>query len=146
LAGGLPAPTPVNFLLDNWIWLLTAAASGGALLVPMLGKGGGADAVSPAEAVQMINREKAVVIDVCESAEFSAGHVVGARSIPLATLEGSKGLPTNKNLPVVLVCASGTRARRAAATVRGLGHQRVHVLQGGMAGWREAGLPTEKSA
>ena len=38
------------------------------------------------------------------------------------------------------------RARRAAATVRGLGHQRVHVLQGGMAGWRAAGLPVEKSA
>jgi rhodanese-related sulfurtransferase len=93
----------------------------------------------------MINREKAVVIDVCESAEFSAGHVVGARSVPLAMLEGSKSLPTNKTLPVVLVCASGARARRAAATVRGLGHQRVHVLQGGMAGWRDAGLPVEKS-
>ena len=145
MAGGPPAPTPVNFLLDNWIWLLTAAASGGALLLPMLGKGG-ANAISPAEAVQMINREKAVVIDVCESAEFSAGHVIGARSVPLATLEGSKSLPTNKTLPVVLVCASGARAGRAAATVRKLGHQHVHVLQGGMASWREAGLPIEKSA
>jgi rhodanese-related sulfurtransferase len=146
LAGGLPAPTPVNFLLDNWIWLLTAAASGGALLLPQLGKGGGADAVSPAQAVQMINREKAVVVDVCDSAEFSAGHVVGARNIPLDTLEGSKTLPGNKTLPLVMVCASGARARRAAATARKLGHQNVHVLQGGMAGWREAGLPVEKTS
>jgi rhodanese-related sulfurtransferase len=134
----------VNFLIDNWIWLVTAIVSGGVLLWPMLGKGG-AGAVSPAEAVQMMNREKAVVIDVCETAEFAAGHVGGARSIPLGQLEGAKGLPSNKALPVVLVCASGARARRAAGTLRKLGHERVHVLDGGLAAWREAGLPVEKT-
>ncbi|MFM2053784.1 MAG: hypothetical protein RL456_1821 [Pseudomonadota bacterium] len=134
----------MNFLIDNWIWLVTAIVSGGVLLWPMLGKGG-AGAVSPAEAVQMMNREKAVVIDVCETAEFAAGHVGGARSIPLGQLEGAKGLPSNKALPVVLVCASGARARRAAGTLRKLGHERVHVLDGGLAAWREAGLPVEKT-
>jgi rhodanese-related sulfurtransferase len=135
----------VNFLLDNWIWLVTAAVSGGALLWPMIGKGGGADAVSPTDAVQLMNREKAVVIDVCEPAEYAAGHVTGSRSIPLDQFEGAKGLPTNKTLPLVLVCASGARARRAAALARKLGHERVHVLHGGLAAWREAGLPVEKA-
>ena len=136
----------MNFLLHNWIWLLTAIASGAALMLPNLGKGGGADAVNPNGAVQLINREKAVVIDVCEPAEFAAGHIGGARSIPLGQLEGAKGVPTNKTLPLVLVCASGMRARKAAAVARKLGHERVHVLEGGLAAWREAGLPVEKTA
>ena len=140
-----PAPLSVNFLVDTLIWLLSAAASGGALLWPTIGRGG-ADAVSPAEAVQLMNREKAVVIDVCEPAEFAAGHIGQARSIPLAQLEGSKSLPTNKALPLVMVCASGVRARRAAALARRLGHERVVVLDGGMNAWREAGLPVRKDA
>ena len=135
----------VKFLLDNWYWIVTALVSGGALAWPQLGRGG-ANAVSPQEAVQLMNREKAVVIDVCETAEFAAGHVVGSRNIPLGTLDGAKGLPSNKTLPVVLVCARGSRAQRAAGLLKKLGHERVHVLAGGMAAWREASLPVEKSA
>ncbi len=142
---GSAGPDTVNFILDNWIWLVTAAVSGGALLWPVIGKGG-ANAVSPGDAVQMMNREKAVVIDVCEPAEYAAGHVTGSRNIPLGQFEGAKGLPTNKTLPLVLVCASGMRARRAAALAGKLGHERVHVLEGGLAAWREAGLPIEKTA
>jgi rhodanese-related sulfurtransferase len=135
----------VNFLLDNWIWIVTALASGGLLLWPTL-KGSGADAVSTNEAVQLINREKAIVIDVCEPAEYAAGHVKGARNVPLGQVETSKDLPGNKTLPLVLVCASGARASRAVGALRQRGHERVHVLAGGIASWREAGLPIEKSA
>ncbi|HQY10171.1 MAG TPA: rhodanese-like domain-containing protein, partial [Burkholderiaceae bacterium] len=102
--------------------------------------------VSPQEAVQLINREKAVVIDVCEPAEFAAGHVGGSRNVPLGSLEGAKGLPSNKSQPLVVVCARGARAGRAASQLTQAGHQRVHVLAGGLAAWREAGLPVEKSA
>lgn len=111
----------------------------------MITQRGGADTVSPADTVQMMNREKAVVIDVSEPDEFSAGHITNSRNIPLGKLDGAKGLPTNKTLPVVLVCASGRRAQSAVAVVRKQGHQRVHVLHGGLAGWRAAELPVEKS-
>ena len=136
----------VQFILANWMLILVALASGGMLLWPAMAGGAGLGAVTPAMAVQAMNREKAVVIDVCEPAEFAAGHIGGARSIPLGQLEGAKGLPTNKTLPLVLVCASGMRARKAAAVARKLGHERVHVLEGGLAAWREAGLPVEKTA
>lgn len=134
----------MNFLLDNWIWIVTALASGGLLLWPTL-NGGGSGGISTAEAVQMMNREKAVVIDVCEPAEYAAGHVKGSRNIPVGQFDGAKGLPGNKSLPVILVCASGVRASRAAGTLRKLGHEQVHVLSGGMGAWREANLPIEKS-
>ncbi|PXW94591.1 rhodanese-related sulfurtransferase [Sphaerotilus hippei] len=114
---------------------------------PSLSGNGGSDAVNTNEAVRLINREKAVVIDVCEPAEFAGGHIGGARNLPLAQVsEGGKALPANKALPLVVVCASGARARRAAAELRKLGHAQVHVLGGGMNGWRDAGLPVEKSA
>ncbi|MCK6425241.1 MAG: rhodanese-like domain-containing protein [Burkholderiaceae bacterium] len=135
----------MDFLLHNWHWIALALVSGIALALPQLGRGG-ANAVSPQEAVQLMNREKAVVIDVCEPGEFAAGHVNGSRNIPLGNLDGAKGLPSNKALPVVLVCARGSRAQRAAAQLRRAGHEKVHVLAGGLAAWREAGLPVEKSS
>ena len=131
-----------NFLIENWALIMTALVSGGLLLWPML-KGSALAGVAPAEAVRLMNREKAVVIDVCEPAEFAQGHVVGARNIPLAQLEGHKDLPGNKNLPLVVVCASGMRSQRAAGLLRKAGFATVHSLQGGMKAWREAALPVE---
>lgn len=137
----------MSFLLEhqNWIWLLAALASGGLLLWPRLSAGAGG--VSPQEAVRLINRERALVIDVCEPAEFAAGHVTGARNVPLAQLDAAtKALPTDKARPLVVVCASGARASRAAKVLAQKGHQQVHVLGGGMKAWRAAQLPVEKTA
>ena len=137
----------MKFFVDNWVLFLAAITSGGLLLWPMLSKnGGGASRVSPAEAVRLINREKAVLIDVSEPAEFAAGHVVGARSVPLAQIDASTELPKNKALPLVVVCPTGTRAARAVATLKKLGFQNAQALAGGLAAWREANLPVEKTA
>jgi rhodanese-related sulfurtransferase len=137
----------LNFLLDNWYLVLAAAVSGGLLLWPTLARNASGAGVSTAEAVRLINREKAVLIDVCEPAEFAAGHVAGARNIPLAALEaGHKQLPSNKALPLVVVCPTGTRAARAAGMLRKLGYENAKPLSGGFAAWREANLPVEKAA
>lgn len=133
----------MKFLIDNWMLISLAVSSGGLLLWQALQKntGGG---VATAEAVRLINREKGVLIDVCEPAEFAAGHAVGARNIPLGTLDGAKDLPTNKALPLLLICASGARAGRAAGLLRKAGYERATAITGGMAAWREAGLPIDK--
>jgi rhodanese-related sulfurtransferase len=135
----------LDFLLQNWMLVLVALVSGGMLLWPALGRGG-PGAVTVNEAVQLINREKAVLIDVCEPSEYAAGHAVGARSVPLDALESSKALPTNKALPVVVVCQSGARASRAVGRLRKLGYENARVLAGGMGAWREANMPVEKSS
>jgi rhodanese-related sulfurtransferase len=136
----------VQFFLDNWLLVAVAAVSGGMLLWPGLRQGAQVGAISAAEAVRLINREKAVVIDVCEPDEYAAGHVIGARSVPLASLADSKDLPTNKELPLVVVCASGARASRAAATLRKMGYAKAAPLGGGLKAWREANMPVESSA
>lgn len=135
----------MSFLLEhnNWIWLLAALAAGGLLAWPLLA--GGAGGLSPQEVVQLINRERAIVIDVCEPGEFAAGHVTGSRNVPLGQLESSKDIPSDKARTLVLVCASGARASRAASALGKRGHQQVHVLSGGLKAWREAQLPVEKT-
>lgn len=135
----------LNFLVDQWVLVLAAVTSGALLFWPALKGGTQGGKVTAAEAVRLINREKGVLIDVCEPAEFAAGHAAGSRSVPLGSLESSAGLPKNKALPLVVVCASGARATRAVAVLKKLGFERAHALAGGLAAWREANLPVEKS-
>ena len=137
----------LEFLLNNWLLVVTALVSGGLLLWPQLrGHAGGGTAVGTAEAVRLINREKAVLIDVSEPAEFAQAHANGSRNVPFGQLEGSKDLPSNKALPLVLVCPTGARASRAVGLLRKAGYEKACALAGGLRAWREANLPMDKSA
>ena len=136
----------MKFLSDTWYLFAAALVSGGLLVWPMLRRGAPAGGVSTAEAVLLINREKAVLVDVRDATEYAAGHVANAKNIPLATLEASTALPKNKSLPIVVVCNRGAQASRAVVALRKRGHENARTLVGGLAAWREANLPVEKSA
>jgi rhodanese-related sulfurtransferase len=136
----------VNFFVENWMLIAVAFVSGAMLVWPAVSRGAGAGSLNPSEMVQLMNREKAVVVDVCDATEFAAGHVVGAKNVPLAKLEAElPGLVKNKATPVVLVCASGMRSNRAVAIAKKLGYEKTHSLSGGMGAWRAASLPVEKA-
>ncbi|MEO8119447.1 MAG: rhodanese-like domain-containing protein [Rhodoferax sp.] len=135
----------MKFILDNWMIMSVALASAGMLFWPIL-KGATGGSLTAEAAVQLINREKAVVIDVCEPNEFAAGHVGGAKNIPLSQLE--QKLPAavkNKALPVILVCKSGARSGRAVSIAKKLGYEQAQSLGGGMGAWTKANLPVEKA-
>ena len=135
----------MKFFVENWILFLVAFVSGAMLLAPMLrGRGGGS--IGTAEAVRLINREKGVLIDVSEPNEYAAGHAVGARNVPLGQIESSKDLPSNKALPLILMCPSGARAGRAVGMLKKLGYENAVAVAGGTSAWREATLPIEKSS
>ena len=134
----------MKFIIDNWMLLSVALASGGLLLWPVIQDSGGG--LTADGAVQLINREKAVVIDVCEAEEFAAGHVGGAKNIPLNQLEEKLAATVkNKALPVILVCQTGARSGRAVAIAKKLGYEQAQNLAGGLKGWRAANLPVEKA-
>ena len=135
----------MDFLIHNWALISVALVSGGMLVWPMI-KGGAAGGLSTSNAVQLINREMAVVVDVSETEEFAAGHIVGSRNVPLNQLE--ERLPQavkNKATPVLLVCANGGRANRALGIAKKLGYEKAQVLGGGLKAWKEANLPVEKA-
>jgi rhodanese-related sulfurtransferase len=123
--------------------LAMALASGFALLLPVLTKGSGLD---PQAMVQLMNRDKAVVIDVCEPDEFARSHVIGAKNLPLGQLEDKLAqVVKNKTAHVIMVCQVGARSARAAATARKLGYENVQSLSGGLRAWVAASMPTEKA-
>ena len=135
----------MKFIIDNWMLLCVALASGGMLLWPVL-KGATGGGLDPAGAVQLINRERAVVVDVSEPDEFAAGHIGGAKNVPFGQLE-KKLTETvkNKTLPVILVCATGTRSNRALTAVKKLGYEQAQALGGGLKAWKDANLPIQNT-
>ena len=135
----------MQFFIDNWMLISVAFASGAMLLWPGV-QGATGGGLSTANAVQLINRERAVVVDVSETEEFAQGHVGGAKNVPVGQLE--QRLPEvvkNKTLPLILVCPNGARANRALAVAKKLGYEKAQVLAGGLKAWKEANLPVEKA-
>lgn len=136
----------MTFFLSNWFLFAAALVSGALLFWPMLSRGGGGGRVSPSEAVNLINREKGVLIDVSEPAEYAAGHAGGARNVPFGSLEATSDLPKNKAVPVLLLCPTGARAQRGVGLLRKRGYDNAKAVAGGLTAWREANLPIERSA
>jgi len=135
----------VKFIIDNWMLITLALISGALLMAPVI-QGAASAGLTANDAVLLINREKAVVVDVCEPAEFAEGHIVGSKNVPLADVSNKLGsVAKNKGLPLILVCQSGVRSGRAVAAAKSLGFEQVHSLGGGLAAWKSAGLPLEKA-
>jgi len=135
----------VKFFIDNWMLIAIALSSGGLLLWPVF-QGATAVGIDSGKAIQLINREKANVVDVSDAAEFAAGHIVGSKNLPLADLEAKlAGAVKNKNLPLVLVCQSGARSAKAVNIAKKLGYEQAQSMQGGLKAWKLANLPVEKA-
>jgi rhodanese-related sulfurtransferase len=129
---------------NNGLLLATALVSGGMLLWPLVRKSTGGPWVGTAEATRLVNREDALFIDVRDAGEYSAGHILNAKNIPLQKMDGSGELAKRKDKPIILYCDGGNRAASAAAALRKLGFTRVFNLTGGIGAWQQAGLPVEK--
>ena len=98
--------------------------------------------VSTEQAPGWLEQTHAMVLDVREPAEYAAGHVPGAMSIPQADLAVRLDeLPRGHDL--LVVCEGGTRSARAARFLKQVGFPNVTNLVGGTSAWRRAGLPTE---
>lgn len=77
---------------------------------------------------------KAQLIDVREPNEFEAGHILGARNIPLTQMR-MRMKEIRPDLPVYLYCQSGMRSGRAATQLYRKGYKDLTHLKGGFKGW-----------
>ena len=134
-----------SFLLQNHNWLiaLAALASGILLLWPWLTtKVSGAVTLTPLEAVQMMNRNKGLLVDVRDAAELQQGQVPQALHLPLTELtKRAAELGKNKERPLIFMCQSGKRSVLAGVVARKLGYSAVYSLEGGYPAWVKASMP-----
>lgn len=99
------------------------------------------------EAVRLINREDAVVIDVSNSSDFARGHIHGARHMPPSTIEsGNQQLAKLIGKPVLVYCKNGQVSPQMATRLVGLGFEHVYVLAGGLAQWTADQQPVTRKS
>jgi len=130
----------VEFIGNHWVlsalWLATLAA------IIVYHQRTGSSSVGPQQAVMLINRKNAMVVDVREKKEFDNGHIVDAINIPLAKLEQRlPELKKHKDKPLILVCKMGQQSGEAAKKLQEAGHDEVYRLRGGVTEWKAQTLP-----
>jgi rhodanese-related sulfurtransferase len=100
--------------------------------------------VGASQAVLLINKG-APVLDLRTQGDFSAGHIINARNLPLAELDGRVGeLEKLKGQPLILCCKDGTDAGTAATRLTKLGFGPLSILKGGIAAWQQEQFPLER--
>ncbi len=98
--------------------------------------------LSPQAAVDLINHEDAVVIDIRDKENYKNGHIIDSINANVDDFDQPK-MNKYKNKPLILVCAKGIQTQSLAAKISTLGYQPL-VLAGGFAAWVEADLPIVK--
>ncbi|MGM3173662.1 rhodanese-like domain-containing protein [Dickeya lacustris] len=99
--------------------------------------------VARGEAIQLINKEDAVVVDTRNRDDYRRGHIAGAINLlPNDIKNGSLGeLEKHKAQPVIVVCANGMSSRESGEQLFKAGFERVLILKDGLAGWSGENLP-----
>ncbi len=101
--------------------------------------------ITPAEAVQLINKEDAILVDVRESNELAQGSIRDAKHLALSVLKQRVDeLKTHADKPVIAYCKAGNRSGEACAILKKNDFTNVMSLKGGIEAWKVANLPVVK--
>ena len=131
----------LEFASQQWILMAALVAAIGMLIAHEGRKAG--PAVSPQQAINLINSEGGVFVDLRDAAAFKKGHIADSVHIPLPKLSGRQGeLESYRDKPVVLVCNMGQQAGAAGKQLRTAGFNKVYKMAGGMMEWSNLQLPT----
>lgn len=105
----------------------------------------GAKRVNPQQAIQLINRENPIILDIRDKTAFEKGHIIHARHVKQAEIEAYLKKQNQSNeAPIMLVCQSGAQTPTVGARLKKQGYTQVHQLAGGMNAWQAGELPIEK--
>jgi rhodanese-related sulfurtransferase len=129
-----------HFILSSVFIVLLAAV----IYVEMKGNARGVKKISPQEAIHLINREKALVIDLRDKALYTAGHIAGALSMAQSELIGHPKLEGKTAHPLILVCGNGSHSPALATQLYKKGFTQLFYLGGGMTTWTGEHLPVVK--
>lgn len=135
-----------EFAAQNWyLFLALAVVLGWLISGEVRRRMSGVVRITPLQALQLINHQEAVVLDIRDGADYKAGHLAGAYHIPANALTGRLNeLQKFKDKPLIVYCRMGNTTGAAGALLKKNGFTAVHELSGGIAAWLNANLPVTK--
>jgi rhodanese-related sulfurtransferase len=135
----------LQFLTQEWILVLALLVVAAMLAWHEARKAG--PSITPQQAINLINGEQGVFVDLRDNADFRQGHIIDTLHIPSSKLEERMAeLVKYKEKPVVLVCKLGQQSGVASKQLKAAGFSRVYKMTGGMTEWSNLQLPvTSKS-
>ena len=101
--------------------------------------------VTPQQAINLVNSEDGIFLDVRDSGEFGKGHIANAINIPANKFEGRVAeLEKFREKPIVLVCKMGQHSGAIGKQLQAKGYSQVYRMSGGMMEWGQLQLPLVK--
>lgn len=132
-----------QFIINHWmLWLAFIGVLFLTFINELISQNKKAKELTPQAAVDMINNDDAVVIDLRDKQAYKNGHIIDSINASAEDFEQQK-MAKYKNKALILVCGRGTQAPATATKLRALGFQPT-VLSGGIAAWQNADLPMVK--
>lgn len=131
----------------TWLWTILAIGSAGLLVFYLLkGQTFSPAAIRPEECAVMTGKKVPTFVDIRTQEAFNEGTVPQARWIAFSELADKAPKQVSKTKPVILIADSDGVARKACATLNGLGYSEVYFLAGGMFTWSKAEFPIKSKS
>lgn len=130
-----------TLLVVAWIGLVAAI-----VVTTVMAKLSKVKVIPTQEAVLLINKQDAVVIDVRSADDFRKGHITGAVNVPASQIKANdlSQIQKYQQKPVILVCETGMTTSGLGRILTKAQFTQVYALRGGMADWRAQNLPVAK--
>lgn len=130
-----------DFLISRWYLSVPLLITFVFWYIYETSKGG--KRITPAEAVNLINKDEAIFVDVREKDSFEVGHIHGSINVQKESFEQQEHL-LNKGKAVVVITENGLDAGSAGVELMKLGIVEVYLLKDGLISWQEENLPLVK--
>ena len=136
----------IDFLTEYWYLFTMLLVILFLLSMDPGSRGSNSRIINPVQIPPLQTRQHAVVVDLNDTEKFRVGHISQSINIPFASLEDSIGkIRKHQKKPIILTCENGVNSKKAMAALKKHDFSDVYSLAGGLAAWRNEGLPLEKS-
>ena len=131
-----------QFIVQNALLIIIAVIAAVSLAMPLINTRRFGPMVSSEQAVSLINKQNALVVDVRAQKDFKRVRIANSVNIPANEIQNRLG-ELSKDRTIIVVDNSGNMSAAASKLLRGVGFSKVYVLDSGLVGWMRDKLPLE---
>ena len=131
-----------QFIVQNALLIIIAGIAAVSLAMPLINTRRFGPMVSSEQAVSLINKQNALVVDVRAQKDFKRVRIANSVNIPANEIQNRLG-ELSKDRTIIVVDNSGNMSAAASKLLRGVGFTKVYVLDSGLVGWMRDKLPLE---